>query len=269
MRASPAAFSRWTEGPPHVGANATTRSRVRGRSGGRHRSDLYWCMCGRYTLRRVDLTKAGFDALPEPGFEEFTERPRFNIAPSQDIAVVRLNRDGVRGIGPVRWGLIPHWAKDVPKVRPINARAETVRTSGMFKQAFARRRCIVPGDGFYEWKKVDAKTKQPMFVHFPDDRPFGFAGLWERWRPDADTEPVDTCTIVTTTPNHLMAPIHDRMPVILRPADYGRWLNPETDADEAAALMRPYPDGELEAISVEQLVNSPKNDVPECVKSMA
>jgi putative SOS response-associated peptidase YedK len=226
-------------------------------------------MCGRYTLRRIDISKAGFDAVPEPGFEEFTERPRFNIAPSQDIAVVRMNKNGGRSIGPVRWGLIPHWATEMPKAQPINARAETVTTSGMFKQAFARRRCIVPADGFYEWRKIDAKTKQPMFVHLPDDRAFGFAGLWERWKPDEETEPVDTCTIITTAANGLMAPIHDRMPVILKPEDYGLWLDRDADPQDAAKLMRPYPDGELEAVPVDRLVNSPKNDVPQCVQSLS
>jgi putative SOS response-associated peptidase YedK len=226
-------------------------------------------MCGRYTLRKIDLSRAGFDAVPEPGFDEFTERPRFNVAPSQDIAVVRINKDGGRSVGPVRWGLIPHWAKGMPKAQPIDARAETVTTSGMFRQAFVRRRCLVPADGFYEWQKLDAEAKQPMFVRFPDDRPFAFAGLWERWRPDEGTEPVDTCTIITTTPNLLVASIHDRMPVILRPEDYGPWLDRDADPQEAAKLMRPYPDGELEAVPVDRLVNSPKNDVPECVQSLA
>src|SRR3981081_3448502 len=124
-------------------------------------------MCGRYTLRRIDFAR--FGAEPEMGFEEFSERPRFNIAPSQDIAVVRINAKGDRVLGVVRWGLIPGWAKEPPKLKPINARAETVPTSGMFKQAFARRRCIVPADGFYEWRKLDDKTKQPMLVHFPHD----------------------------------------------------------------------------------------------------
>ena len=247
-------------------------------------------MCGRYTLRRIDLARSAFGAVPDPGFEEFeefTERPRFNIAPSQHVAVVRLNKAGGRSLGLVRWGLIPHWAKGPPKAQPINARAETVLTSGMFRQAFARRRCILPADGFYEWRKLDPKTKQPMFVHFPDERLFGFAGLWERRHPaggasGADgsggegskggpegAEPVDTCAIITTTPNQLMAPIHDRMPVILRPEDYAAWLDRETDPAEAAALMRPYPDGELEAVPVGRLVNSPGNDVPECVQSLA
>ena len=228
-------------------------------------------MCGRYTLRRIDLARAAMHATPDPGFGEFTERPRYNIAPSQPIPVVRVDKEGGRRIGPVRWGLIPHWAKEPPKVQPINARAETVATSGMFRQAFARRRCIIPADGFYEWKKVDAKTKQPMFVRFPDDRVFGFAGLWERWRPpgDADVEPVDTCTILTTAPNELMAPIHNRMPVILKPEDYAAWLDRDTDPRKATDLMKPYPDGELEAVPVDRIVNSPKNDVPECIQSLA
>ena len=165
----------------------------------------------------------------------------------------------------VRWGLIPSWAKEPPKLQPINARAETVPTSGMFRQAFARRRCIVPADGFYDWRKLDAKAKQPTFIHFPDDRPFRLAGLWERWKPDETSEPVDTVCVITTTPNALMQPIHDRMPVILRPDEYGAWLDKATDPKEAAALMRPYPDGELEAVAVSKLVNSPRNDVLECV----
>ena len=228
-------------------------------------------MCGRYTIRRIDLfIRPG--GMETPPFEEFDERrivPRFNVAPSQDVPVVRLNKDDVPALGFVRWGLIPSWAKGRPKVQPINARSETVQTLGMFRQAFARRRCIVPADGFYEWQKLDAKTKQPMFVHFPDDRVFGFAGLWERWHPGEDVEPVDTCTVLTTTPNALMAPIHNRMPVILRPQDYAAWLSRDTDPDEAAELMRPYPDGEMEAVPVDKLVNSPRNDVPACVQSLA
>jgi putative SOS response-associated peptidase YedK len=226
-------------------------------------------MCGRYTIRRIDLARAAFNAQLAEAFDEFSERARFNIAPSQDIPVVRINKEGGRSIGLVRWGLIPHWAKaEPPKVQPINARAETVQTSGMFKQAFARRRCLIPADGFYEWRR-EGKSKQPMFVHFPDDRVFGFAGLWERWRPAEDAEPVDTCTIITTTPNKLMSDIHDRMPVILRPEDYGTWLDRDTDPQQAAKLLRPYTDGELEAVPVSKTVNSPKNDTPACVTPLA
>jgi putative SOS response-associated peptidase YedK len=228
-------------------------------------------MCGRYTLRRVNLARSGLNALPEPTFEEFSEhgRPLFNVAPSQSVPVVRLDKEGRRTAGLLRWGFIPHWAREQPpKVRPINARAETVGASGMFREAFQRRRCLVPADGFYEWRRVDAKNKQPMFVHFPDDRLFAFAGLWERWRADPDAAPTDTFTILTTTPNELMTPIHNRMPVIIRRDDYDQWLDPGTDTGRAAELLRPYPDGELEAVPVGRTVNNPKNDTPECIERL-
>jgi putative SOS response-associated peptidase YedK len=227
-------------------------------------------MCGRYTLRRIDLIRGGFDASLLPSFEEFTERPRFNIAPSQPIPVVRLDASGKRVLGTVRWGLIPSWTKGKPKNQPINARAETLATSGMFRQAFERRRCLVPADGFYEWRKLpDGKTKQPMFVHRRDDGVFAFAGLWERWRPEEGAEPVDTCTIITTTPNELMAPIHDRMPVIVDPADYDRWLDRETLAADVAGLLRPYAAHYMEARPVSTKVNSPRNDDEDCVEPLA
>ncbi|HLL91095.1 MAG TPA: SOS response-associated peptidase [Tepidisphaeraceae bacterium] len=222
-------------------------------------------MCGRYTLRRIDARRLGV-AYPHPLFEEFTEHPRFNVAPSQDVAVVRVNANGDRVLGLVRWGLIPSWTTGKPKAKPINARAETAATSGMFKRAFESRRCLVPADGFYEWLTLDdPPRKQPMFVRHPDDRPFCFAGLWERWRPSPDAEPVDTCAILTTAPNGLMRPIHDRMPAILAEADYARWLDRTVRAAGVADLLRPYPDGELETVPVSRLVNSPKNDVPACI----
>jgi putative SOS response-associated peptidase YedK len=226
-------------------------------------------MCGRYSLRRVNLVLSELNAVPELPFEEFTERPRFNVAPSQQVPIVRLNEQGQRSAGLLRWGFIPRWAKELPKVQPINARAETVATSGMFRDAFVRRRCLVPADGFYEWRKLDAKTKQPMWVHFPDDRLFAFAGLWERWRPAKDAEPVDTFTVLTTTPNALMEPIHNRMPVIIPPGGYGRWLDPESDVGVATAMLRPYPDGEMVAVPVSRTVNSPRNNVPECIAPLA
>lgn len=227
-------------------------------------------MCGRYTLRRVDLAHYG---VRHPGdlalFEEFTERPRFNIAPSQDVPLVRTNREGERVLSLIHWGLIPHWTRGKPRTRPINARAETVSTSGMFRQAFARRRCLVPADGFYEWQKLDAKSKQPMFIHFPDERPFAFAGVWERWQPEEGVEPVDTFAIITTRPNVLMSPIHDRMPVILTPERYSIWLDREADPHEAADLLKPYPDDELEAVKVSRTVNSPRSDTAECIAPIA
>ncbi|HEV7299270.1 MAG TPA: SOS response-associated peptidase [Tepidisphaeraceae bacterium] len=221
-------------------------------------------MCGRYTLRRVDLVRAAFDAMPTLPFEEFTERPQYNIAPSQDVAVVRVNGKGERVLGLVRWGLIPSWTKDKPKQQPINARAETIATSGMFRQAFERRRCLVPVDGFYEWRKLGDR-RQPMFVHRTDDAPFAFAGLWERWRPDPDVEPVDTMTIVTTSPNALMSPIHDRMPVILDRHDYARWLDRDAPGTAVSDLLKPYSGNDLVATPVSTRVNSPRNNDCDCI----
>jgi putative SOS response-associated peptidase YedK len=225
-------------------------------------------MCGRYVLRSpLQHVLELFSATPEEQLPLFP--PRYNIAPSQDVAVIRINKNGNRALGLIRWGLIPHWAKEAPKVQPINARAETLATSGLFKEAFARRRCLIPTDGFYEWKKLDAKTKQPMLIHFPDDHPFALAGLWERWKPAPDAEPVDTCSIITTAANKLMAPIHNRMPAILSPGDYDRWLDRRTTIEEAQKLLRPHPVDDLQATPVDRLVNSPGNDVPECIQPLA
>ena len=235
-------------------------------------------MCGRYTLRRIDLLRGGFDATLLPDFEEFTERPSlFNIAPSQHVPLVRLadphphppTGRGQRVLATARWGLIPAWTQGKPKFQPINARAETAATSGMFRDAFRARRCLIPADGFYEWRKLDAKTKQPMYVRRRDDGLFAFAGLWERWTPEPGAEPVDTCTILTTLPNALMAPIHDRMPVILDPADYARWLDPATPAPAVSELLRPYPEEEMEAWPVSKHVNTPANDDQTCIEPLA
>lgn len=206
-------------------------------------------MCGRYTLRQIDAKRFGVPY--NPPFEEFTERPRFNVAPSQAVPIVRVaGDDGTREAALAKWGLVPAWTRGKPKLRPINARAETVATSGMFRQPFARRRCLVPADGFYEWKPLEGKkVKQPYFVHFPDDRVFAFAGIWDRWHNEAGDDEQTVATI-TTTPNATMKPFHDRMPVILPEADYERWLDPETSTEEAIALLKPWPDGELEAYEV-------------------
>lgn len=232
-------------------------------------------MCGRYTLRRPDLLAAVFGATAPllPGFDEFTERPRFNVAPSQDVCVVRVDSTGQRVLSLVRWGLVPSWTKGKPKAQPINARAETVATSGMFRQAFERRRCLVPADGFYEWRKDADGTKQPMFVHRDDDAPFAFAGLWERWKPQGEDgeeiEPVDTMTIVTTTPNALMSSIHDRMPVLLAERDYARWLDREAPAADVAPLLKPYASDDLRATAVSTRVNAPRHDDESCVTPLA
>ncbi len=233
-------------------------------------------MCGRYTLRRVDRIQTAFQIRVSEAFKEFSQlkiTPRFNIAPSQHVPIIRINAPGERTLSLVRWGLIPSWTKGKPKLQPINARAETIATSGMFRQAFDCRRCLVPADGFYEWQKFvapDGKpAKQPMYMHRHDDEPFAFAGLWERWKPDEEAESVDTFTIVTTTPNALLSPIHDRMPVILAQRDYQHWLDRETPAKAVADLLKPYADEDFEALPVSTRVNSPRNDDCDCIAPVA
>ena len=226
-------------------------------------------MCGRYRAKRYDLFKLGLREPPGPGFEEFSEKtnlyqlgPRWNVAPSNRMPIVRMDDEGLREMAIARWGLIPSWAKELPKIQPINARAETVPTSGRFRQAFARRRCLVPADGFYEWQGAKP-PKQPYFIHLPDDGQFAFAGLWERWKATKDADPLDSYTIITTTPNELMAGIYNRMPVILKPEDYSAWLDNSTPVKHLKSLLACYPD-ELEAYPVSTHVNSPMNDDPEC-----
>jgi putative SOS response-associated peptidase YedK len=222
-------------------------------------------MCGRYTLRRSDFAFAIYRAMNRPHPEEFSETnlvPRFNIAPSQGVPIIRNNHNGDPVISLVAWGLIPHWTKGTPKTKPINARDDKVLVSPMFKGAMERRRCLVPADGFYEWQDTEP-AKVPWFFHLPDDAPFAFAGLWERWKPDPDAEPIDTCLHITTTPNALISPIHDRMPAILHRDDYARWLDRDVPPAEAAKLLRPYPAEQMESQMVSTRVNSTKNQGPE------
>jgi putative SOS response-associated peptidase YedK len=221
-------------------------------------------MCGRYTVRRNDVPAQVLREwnLQLP-FEEFADHPRFNVAPSQRMPIVRLSADGTPEISLAKWGLIPSWSKEKPKVQPINARCETVATSGMFRQAFQHGRCLVPADGFYEWKGAKP-PKQPYFIRMKDDGAFAFAGLWERWKPP-NGEPVDTYTIITTEPNELMATIHNRMPVILRDGDYKKWLGRDAPTD----LLRPFDASAMEAFPVSSKVNSPRNDAPELVERVA
>jgi putative SOS response-associated peptidase YedK len=219
-------------------------------------------VCGRFTLKSPpdDLASAfGLDEVPEL-------ETRYNIAPTQDVAVVRRDpRHEGRTLAMLRWGLIPPWAKN-PSVgnRLINARAESAADRPSFREAFRFRRALVVADGFYEWKRVGAR-KQPIHIGLRDRRPFGFAGLWERWRaPDGGT--VESCTILTTEPNDLVRPIHDRMPVILPARHHDLWLDPEVvDAGGLVPLLGPYPAGEMTAHPVATLVNSPDNEGPDLI----
>jgi putative SOS response-associated peptidase YedK len=222
-------------------------------------------MCGRFTLRTPAKDIAEFFDLGD--VPEL--RPRYNIAPTQKVAAVRLDRESEkRELAFLHWGLIPSWADD-PKIghRPINARAETVATKPSFRNAFKKRRCLIVADGFYEWRKTNDK-KQPFLIHKKDDCPFAFAGLWEHWK--GDEKAIESCTIIVTEANDLMKPIHDRMPVILDPADYDLWLDPEFgDREKLEAMLRPYSGGDLESYPVSTVVNKPQNDVEKCVERVA
>lgn len=222
-------------------------------------------MCGRFTLRTSAQEVAKTFGL----VDVLDFRLRYNVAPTQHVLTITL-QDGKRQGQLRRWGLVPSWADD-PKIgyRMINARAETVADKPAFRSAFKRSRCLVVADGFYEWKKgADAKTKQPHYIRLKEHRPFAFAGLAERWSRNGET--VESCTLITTDPNELMAEIHDRMPAILPKDDYDLWLDPEFEGKEKLlSLLRPYPADDMKAYPISTLVNSPKNDVPACIEASA
>ena len=222
-------------------------------------------MCGRFTLRAPASLIAEQFSL----FEVPLLKPRFNIAPTQPVPVVRMTPqqpEPRREFVFLHWGLVPSWADD-PAIgnRMINARAETVAEKPSFRAALRRRRCLVVADGFYEWQK-QGKRRQPMFIHLRDDRPLAFAGLWESWE-GADHSSLESCTILTTEANDLVRPIHDRMPVIVAPGDYARWLAPAVERPEAVLpLLRPYPSEPMEAYPVSTWVNSPARDEAKCLE---
>ena len=219
-------------------------------------------MCGRFTLI---APKAMLEALF--GLELAGElSPRYNIAPSQPVAAVRAGEGGARELTLLQWGLIPSWAKD-PAIgsRMINARAETAAEKPSFRAAMKRRRCLIPASGFYEWARVGA-AKQPFFIRMKEGRPFALAGLWEQWCGEDGSE-FETCAILTTSPNEMAAKIHPRMPVIIAPGDYGRWMDPANEKPGTLEpLLRPYPAGEMEAHTVSRHVNNPRNDEPACIE---
>lgn len=217
-------------------------------------------MCGRYTLKSSAHAVATLCNVPDAS----PLKPRFNIAPTQLVPVVRTARGG-RELVMLRWGLIPSWAKD-PKIAHtlINARSETAATKPSFRTAMKRRRCLLPADGFYEWEKV-GKQKLPRHIRLKSDEPFAFAGLWESWKPP-EGEPVETCTILTTSANEVVAPYHERMPVILPPAHFDAWLNPANeDSASVQPLLVPYPAGEMTVVPANPICNSPKYDGPDCL----
>ena len=226
-------------------------------------------MCGRFTLCKPgDELAEIFDLVEPPDIA-----PRYNIAPTQPTPIIRQTSNTVgRRLETLRWGLIPTWAKD-PAIgsRMINARAETVSSKPAFRTAFRQRRCLVIADGFYEWQKVEPRRgtsrprKQPHYIHLRNGRPFAMAGLWEHWE-GSDGSVIDSCTIITTQPNEMVAPLHDRMPVMLESKDYDTWLDPDDKKlDELQDLLRPYAASEMETYPVSTRVNSPANDSPDCI----
>jgi len=219
-------------------------------------------MCGRYDnliAREAYRLLFGARRLPQSNFP-----PRYNIAPTDEIPIIRVDpRDGERELVMVRWGLVPWWSKTMPKVPHINARVETVHEKGLFREAFAKRRALIPATGFFEWQKR-ADGKQPYRFRREDLEPFAFAGLWEFARL-GDAE-ILSATIIVGEPNPLAAAIHDRMPVILDPDDYDCWLDPNTSIDELRALLKPYPAERLQAQAVNRAVNSVKNDDGTCIE---
>lgn len=224
-------------------------------------------MCGRFSQTspaEVVVEHFGLDDIP------LFLTPHYNIAPSQLVAGVRVNPEfGKRECVQMRWGLIPTWAK-APAIgyKMINARAETAAEKPAFRGPFRRRRCLILADGFYEWQR-EGKRKQPFYIRLKDRRPFAFAGLWDRWEPQG-RESIESCTILTTGPNDVLQPIHDRMPVIVDPQAYSLWLDPTVQAVEALQLiLQPYPADRMETYPVSLLVNNPRHDAPACLEPVS
>lgn len=219
-------------------------------------------MCGRFGLTRpdrLDLQRYGVTEMP-------VQAPRFNIPPSSDILVVR-ERKGVTEAEMIRWGLVPSWAKD-PSIghRMANVRSDTALDKTSFRAAMQKRRCLIPADVFFEWQDVPGqKRRRPYAVALNDAEPFALGGLWEAWREKEGAEWLITCAILTTEPNELLAPIHDRMPVIVKPEDYARWIAPATTASDVRRLVESFPAQEMRAWEVSLLVNDPKTDDPRVI----
>lgn len=219
-------------------------------------------MCGRYTITEFSEEDADFLELPD-GTEI---HPSYNIAPGQNVPVAAAGEDSHRELRMMHWGLIPEWIKDSKKkMEPINARAETAAEKPFFRNALRQRRCIIPADGFYEWEK-SGEAKKPYFIQMKTGRIFGFAGLWEEWLSPLGKK-VQSCAILTTSANRLMSPIHDRMPVILHPEDFGLWMDPHIqNPTDIEHLFKPHPSKDMKAHPVSRYVNSPAHNSPRCVE---
>jgi putative SOS response-associated peptidase YedK len=226
-------------------------------------------MCGRYTLSgRIEQLLLHY-GLGEVGEELLADYlPRYNIAPTQLVPAIHRDEDGAPALSLLRWGLIPPWADD-PAIgnRMINARGETAASKPSFRSAFGKRRCLLPADGWYEWRKLaGGKNKQPYRIGLESGEPFAFAGLWEHWEPKGGGDPVRSCTIITTEAAASIRRLHDRMPTVLTADEMDLWLDPQAPKEALQDLLRPYEGGELTAYPVSKVVNAPVNDRPECVE---
>lgn len=227
-------------------------------------------MCGRYA--RFSPKRRFAEALGLPDAQDYQAylgdiNPAWQMCPSLCSWIVRARSWGKPGFESFRWGLVPSWARDRAGFRPINARIETAADKPMFRKPMRTQRCLVPADGFYEWRKV-AGGKQPHFIRRKGGEPMAFAGLWESWRAPGGVDEELTFTILTGEPNELTAQVHDRMPVILRPEHYMRWIDPAVTeiADVMAMAQTPYPAADMEMWPVSTRVNSPKNNGPELIE---
>ena len=222
-------------------------------------------VCGRFTLRTpADIIKDVFGLEPLPGFQ-----PRYNIAPTQPVAVVRQLDEG-RRLEMLRWGLIPWWAQDASVGnRMINARAETVAAKPAYREPFEQRRCLIPADGFYEWQRLGNGRKQPFHFELCSSDAFAFAGIWDRWRDRTSGVVTESCALITTDANSVVSPIHDRMPVMLMPSAFGTWLERDAEPDRLQRLLRPIDAELLRAAPVSVLVNRPENDDARCLDRIA
>lgn len=229
-------------------------------------------MCGRFaSTTPPDQVAAYFGAeAPAEADEVDAAGPDYNVAPTHDVPVIRV-RDNVRHLDYLRWGLVPRWAKDLRiGSKMINARSETVATKNAYRPAFAKRRCLLSADGFYEWKRVSDKEKQPMYITRADGDLLSLAGLYERWTDAENLREIHTCTILTCNANEFMEPIHDRMPVMLAPRDWEEWLDPTNDhIDDLQRLLVPAPASLLQAHAVSTMVNSVKNNDASLIEAIS
>ena len=221
-------------------------------------------MCGRFVFVELKdfIRQLHQYELPFVEEQEIDFSANYNIAPDTDI-VVLLGDQSKYTLTFAHWGVIPHWAKSMPKVRPINARAETLAIRPYFRHMLQRTHCIIPASGFYEWKQTAQSKKQPYYIHRADGKPIAFAGLWDIWKSDESAAPIVSCTLITTDANSEMKFVHNRMPVILEPEHWKEWLN--ASKPEAGKLLKPSKDGALTLYSVSTKVNNPKNSQHDCI----